>query len=189
MSRGRFLDNPSYGEYVRHLLRLHSLMAAGRGDSAEADAVREEMLVPWRRLDPDELARVDGLSADLYMLTGEEIFAAAEPAERTRSRLEPRLHAAWAKRDWDEVLALLRTGPDFLTPDRLAYLRGRCWAELGHPDVALLFFDHASRLSPGNLNYRALALEPLLQLGQLDEARQRAHAFSVDLDAHLGLRV
>ena len=95
------------------------------------------------------------------------------------------MREAWERQDWDAVLALLRTGPDFLTPDEIAYLRGRCWAGLGHPDIALLFLDHAARLNPQNINYRILTLEPLLQLGQLDEARQRAHTLGVDAEAHL----
>jgi tetratricopeptide (TPR) repeat protein len=157
-------------------------MAEGQGESAEAETVREGMFDSWRLLTAEEVARLDGLSADLYMLTEEEFFVKTDPAERTRARLGPRLRTAWQRRDWDEVLALLRTDPDFLDRAQLAYLRGRCWAEFGHHDVALLFFDYAARLKPENVSYQMLALEELLQLGQLDQAHNRVRAFSAAED-------
>jgi hypothetical protein len=185
MSRNRSLDNPAYMMLAQVTRDLHRLNAEGKGESEEADALLEDVYPAWGKVTPAEADRLNGLSADLYMLTGEEIFAKAAPAERTREGLGPRLRAAWERRDWDEVLTLLRTGPDFLDPAQLAYLRGRCWAELGHHDVALLFYDFAARLKPNNVSYQVLALEELVQLGQLDQALRRASAFSSAEDAQL----
>jgi len=160
-------------------------MAYGEEESPAEEALREQMLDSWRNLSVEELARVDGLSADLYMLSDEEIFEKVEPAERTRARLGPRLREAWLRRDWDAVLALLRTGPDFLDRAQLAYLRGRCWAGLGHHDVALLFSEYAARLKPDHVSYQVLPLEELLQMGQLEQALRRAGILSAAEDAQL----
>ena len=90
---------------------------------------------------------------------------ARRPVARRRRRngLEPRrlsarLAAAWDRQDWEEVLAILRLGTEFLTPDQVALLRFLGWYELGHDDAALLFLEHASRLSPQNPHYRLMIL-------------------------------
>ena len=106
MNTRLFLENPAYVEYVRQLLKLQALMAQGLGESSEADALREEMLPTWRRLSSEELARVDGLSGDLYMLTGEEVFEPVDPVERTRERLEPRLREAWRPKNKDGLVSV-----------------------------------------------------------------------------------
>jgi hypothetical protein len=121
------------------------------------------------------------------MLTGEEIHERADPLERTRQRLGPRLKTAWEKGDWDGVLALLRLGPNFLSQDQVAYLRGRCWAEMGHPEVAVQFFDHAVMLNPQNAGYQFPVLAALLQLGQIQDASRRAAGFVTVQDSQVRL--
>ena len=54
-------------------------VAAGKGDTDEADTVRDEMDLPWRALSRKEIARLDGLSADLYMLEDDEVFEKVRP--------------------------------------------------------------------------------------------------------------
>ena len=46
----RFANNPRYVEYERLLMHLHSLIADEKGDSEEADAIREAMEPLWRSL-------------------------------------------------------------------------------------------------------------------------------------------
>jgi hypothetical protein len=154
----RFQDNPDYVAYVRLLLELQGLMARGEGESDRAEAVRDEATAHWDRLGPHEQAQARGLSADLYMLEGEEAYRQATPEEREPRRLSARLAAAWDRQDWEEVLAILRLGTEFLTPDQVALLRFLGWYELGHDDAALLFLEHASRLSPQNPHYRLMTL-------------------------------
>jgi hypothetical protein len=55
--------SPDYAEYERLLLKLHDLMTQGKGDSEEADAIRDAMDDPWNRLTAVEAARASGLSA------------------------------------------------------------------------------------------------------------------------------
>ena len=52
------LENPSYVEYVRLLLELHSAMAQGQGETEEADALRDAMDRPWVEMDPRERSRL-----------------------------------------------------------------------------------------------------------------------------------
>ena len=88
----------------------------------------------------------------------------------------PLLEEAWEARNWDIVLAILRRGPDFLGADQLAALRGYCWQEMCHPEVAALFFDFALRQRPDEpLDFLA-ALEPLVALGKLDDVKERVQS-------------
>ena len=67
MSAATFTNNPNYVEYVRLLRQLHRLIAEDN-DGDEADALREDMDAPWYALSEEEIARIRGLSADLYTL-------------------------------------------------------------------------------------------------------------------------
>jgi tetratricopeptide (TPR) repeat protein len=168
-----FASNPSYIEYEKLLHELHQLMAQGKGDSPEADLIRDEMDRPWRELSEEEIARLNGLSADLYMLQGDEVFEPLSEAERTRERLGPALKEANDRRDWQEVLALLRKGPQFLSPDQIAVIRAEAYKELGHLDTALMFIDYAAKFEPHTVLYNWKATEVLLKLGRFHEARVR----------------
>jgi hypothetical protein len=48
------------------LRRLHALIAAGAGDSPEADALRDEMDAPWHAMGESGRQRMNELSARLY---------------------------------------------------------------------------------------------------------------------------
>jgi Spy/CpxP family protein refolding chaperone len=48
------------------LRRLHALIAAGQGDSDEADALRDEMDAPWYAMTEEARERMGELSARLY---------------------------------------------------------------------------------------------------------------------------
>lgn len=170
---GRFADNPEYVKAETLLKELHRLISEGKGDSDEADAVREEMDEPWWKLTQEEQARLNGLSADLYMLQGAEVFEPLPQEERTRERLGAALKEAKDRRDWQQVLALLRKGPVYLSPDEIAFIRAEAYKELGHLDTALMFIDYAAMSKPQNVIYDWKATEILLRLGRFDEVRLR----------------
>jgi hypothetical protein len=176
MMTGKFSDNPYYVEYETLLKKLHRLMAEGKGDSEEADAVRDEMDRPERELNREELARLNGLSADLYMLQDDEMFEPPDPDEGTPELLDARLDAAWHGQDWEKVLELLRRGPTFLSKDRIAHMRARAYRELGHPDTALLFMEYAAGLNPHEPLYKSQLIEQSGQLGRREEAHERSDA-------------
>src|SRR4051812_32501434 len=127
--------SPAYREYARVTTRLHELMVAGLGESEEADVVRDQMDGPWKQLTGPERDHLAGLSADLYMLTDEEILDPAAPAERGANTLGVALLDARTRGDWETVLSLLRKGPTFLSRRETASFRAEAYDELGHPDI------------------------------------------------------
>lgn len=151
--QGRFVENPAYVEYETLLKQLHCLIAEGKCESAEADEVRDTMDGPERHLNRPEKARLKGLSADLYMLSGEEITVTPVPPDITVDAFmeELREHERW--NDWEGVLGLLRRRPSSMPEGRTAFVRSRAYWALGHADTALRFFDYSMR------DYRTLALD------------------------------
>ena len=171
---GRFADNPNYREHERLLLELSRLMAEGKGDTDEADAIRDAMDGSWLVLSREEKVRLRRLSAELYSIEEKEVFEPVDSAERTPERVGAAIGVAYEQKDWEAVLALLRKGPSFLSQDRIAYLRAVAYKELGHPDTALLFLEYARQLDPKNARYNWRTQELLLRLGRFDEALARA---------------
>ena len=180
----KLTDKPDDVTYEKLLIELHRLIAEGKGDDEEADAIRDQMDGPWYRLSREEDDRMSGLSADLYMLQDNEVY---EPYEGTQEQLRSDLNAAWERGDYEAALGFLRKGTPFLTPERVAYLRGRCYAALGHLDTALLFMRYASNRDPERAAYRVAILDLLLSLQRLDEARAEAQSFMRIADEPLSL--
>ena len=180
----QFPHNPAYVEYETLLTKLHRFIAAGMGDSDEAEAVREEMDAPWLKLSSQENMRLNGLSADLYALQNNEIY---EPYTGTREQLRADLNAAWGRGGYETTLALLRKGTPFLTPDRAAYLRGRSYAGLGHPDVGLLFLRDAAGRDPERAAYRVAVLDLLLSLHRTEDALAETHEYVRSADRDLAV--
>lgn len=143
-----FSTNPALKEYVPLLINLRFLIAEGKSDTDEADAIREAMLEPWYKLKQEETLLVGMMAADLKMLEGKEINRNVPEEQRTREWLAPRLQEASAKQDWLTMLELLRNGPDFLTCDQLAWLRGQGYEYLGFPEVAMLFYKFVCQHTP-----------------------------------------
>jgi DNA-directed RNA polymerase specialized sigma24 family protein len=144
----KFAANPYYVECEEQLKELHRLIAAGKGDSDDADALREAMERSERELGCEEIDRLGGLSADLYMLEDDEIYEPLQPgedaSERAPERLWPRLQEAWEQQgDAETTLALLRKGTADLPEDQRAYIRARAYEKLGHRETALLFHQYA----------------------------------------------
>jgi tetratricopeptide (TPR) repeat protein len=184
---GKFADNPNYVRYETLLRKLHLLDVKGRGDAEEADQLRDEMDAPYRGLTSEEVARIRGLSADLYMLQDDEVYEPTDPAERTPERLGTALRDAWQRGDAEATLALLRKGPSFMPKDRIAYLRARAYEQLRHLDAAHLFMAYAAHLEPRDDTYKRLVLDLLLDLGRLDEAVERANEYLVDAGSAPGV--
>jgi len=55
-------------EYLRLLYQLHLAIAAGKGDEPEADAIREKMEAPERKMSETERSFADMISATLYIM-------------------------------------------------------------------------------------------------------------------------
>jgi tetratricopeptide (TPR) repeat protein len=181
-ARPRFASNPAYLRCQRLLKQLQELMAAGEGESARADDIRDAMEETRSGLDPAESRRIEELSADLYMLTDEEIFQEV-PAEQ-RALLPARVRDAFQARRYEEVLALLRANPEGLSPEMIAYVRGRCWSALRDYEAAAWFFDYAGKLRPSNPSFAALALDAVWKAGRQSDAVEQARTVIANLSTH-----
>jgi tetratricopeptide (TPR) repeat protein len=173
MTAPRFMNNPQYAEYVRLLKALHRRIAEGKDDD-EADALRDEMDAPWYSLSEEEIARVDGLAADLYTLD-ETPSTSAQHDEAAAKALSAEIDLSWKAGDWEDILDLLRRKPGVLPPHSEAFLRGWAWNRLGDPDTAALFFQRAAELDPHNAKYPVAVMEARIRAGHIDEALRYAH--------------
>ena len=136
--------SPAYHALAALTRDLHRLFAAGAADSPEADEVRDATDGPWRAASDLDRGRIDGLSEDLYMIT-DPPHAARPMTQPARVGLATRARAE-SRGDWDLALGLLRAWGAYLTPAALAARRGVLWYNLGDPESAALFFEHAAEL-------------------------------------------
>ncbi len=171
--------NPNYLAMVRGVRELHRLIAEGKDDSPEADAIRDSTDAPWESLSEIERRRVRNLSEDLYSL--QEPIASSPPSNpQAFSKLVDAFEAQ-KQGDWDRALDLLRRWGPYVDPAMVSYVRGDIWLEAGDPATAALFFEHASNLQPDNDSYLGMLLHTL-SLSDPDEAHRRAEAILGDPD-------
>jgi len=73
--------SPHYARYVELLSQLHALLREGKGDTAEADALRDQMDEPWSHLTEQEIAQARLLSAKMSSQNAStaSVWAPAEP--------------------------------------------------------------------------------------------------------------
>lgn len=170
-----YADNRRYREYQRMLVRLHTLIAAGAGDSPGAIDLREEMEVPEAYLSREETIRLNALSGDLSMMHDREIPDPDVTGSVPSAELPLRLTLAYQRRNPEEMLRLLRADVSrFLRPEQVAYMRSRSYEALDELAPAVAFMDEAARRDPRGANFRALAMELLWKDERYDEAYTRA---------------
>jgi tetratricopeptide (TPR) repeat protein len=174
--------NVSRRAYEQLLVALHKEMLAGQGDEEPADKIREAMEAPWYALEEQDKPLLKELSADLYMIEGEEITLPLAEGEQA-VELVSSASDAFQRQEWRSVLSVLRKlrGPWPL--DVIAYVRGRCWGELGFYESALCFYEFAQKLSPSPAR-EALVLDLLRRLGSIGEALLRVETIEASPGAH-----
>jgi tetratricopeptide (TPR) repeat protein len=181
MVRHLFLDNPSFRQVAKGLVELHGLIKKGKDDSPEAESVRDALDAPLAALSENERKQAQWLSEDLY--------AVSEPSEadvqkEMNAQAQQMLYEALEARhrgEWDQSLKLLRRWRDYISPTLLSFLRGSIWLEAGHPDIAVVFYRHASEREPANANYRSIYLH-VLSLSDPDGAEELAGHVLADAD-------
>ncbi len=158
MVEAKSLDN-GLSQYIALLLELHALSSAGRNDTEEADSIRDSMDGPYRLLDRSQITLVRGLSTDLYSLEK----TSTEVLERTSDSVaeSAKIEGYYIKRMYPALLDILRKHEKKIPLEKVSYLRGRCWHEMGYEKVSTLFFGHASKLSPRSGTYRYIYLDSL----------------------------
>jgi tetratricopeptide (TPR) repeat protein len=173
-----FAQNPAYASFEHHLRDLHGLIAAGEGDSDVADALRDSMSAEYRSLSASEEDRLNGLSEDLYSLT-------ESPAPRMQQTLQDKglaqnLLRAREQYDWAAVLRALRPLAKHFPPSQIAFQRYQAYAQLGHPEIAYLFLEHAAALDPSDFRMQHLLLDFSLKAGRAREALAKAERLLSD---------
>lgn len=149
------------------LVQLHELIESGEGDGADADAVRDRMDVIWSQLDEVKIARLDGLSADLYTLGGDSPIVHPPGSHVFTPRASEFLRETELRSDWDAQLEFLRKQPDEVGADLATYVRGFCWTRLGLRDVGMIFLTRAAERDP---KFEPSLVAPLIELGREREA-------------------
>lgn len=180
-----FNFNPAFVGYEIRLHRLHELIAAGVGDEPAADKIRDEMDEDYRALSSAEIARLDGISADLYSLFETSLENASITTEDrllASACIQARDHGRW-----DEVTHLLRKIPQVFPGSKLAYMRFKAYAELGHQSTALLFLKRAITLEPTFFRFQFNLVYHLVKVGLEQEAVDLANKYLDDVHAHPAL--
>ncbi len=167
--------NPDFVGLVRRLTRLHELIAQGKGDEPEADALRDEMDLPWRRLTPAEMELIDELSADLYTLDSDAL--SKHPQEGGIRSSE--LLTAWEAKNWRRIRDLIAKQPEGVSADFVGYIRGRCWEHVAGPEAAIPFFREAAGRKP---DFAAALVRALCDAGQTQEGLLEAKSFAARAD-------
>lgn len=162
--------NPALRESVDLLLQYRAL---GESVDEEKLALEEELQEKieqaWRGLSPEEMEMVWGISADLYMLEGAEVFQVPEPAVSPEEVWE-RAETSYRSSDLEAALKALRHGPAKAPAHRVAGIRGACYLKLGFADLALLFFQFAegSAAEVDASKHRGYALLAAMQVPDWD---------------------
>jgi tetratricopeptide (TPR) repeat protein len=151
--------SPSYLATVRGAHALHRLIADGKDDGPEADAIRDASDGPWEALSGTERDRARWVAEDLYSIY-EEPPALQQMTRQAQSGLNE-AYEAKQKGEWDTALALLREWRAYVDPALVSYLRGSIWYDAGDRATAALFFQHAYKLAPDNATYAAMFLSAL----------------------------
>lgn len=160
-------------------VRLFRLIQAGQDETEDGDNLRDTMLASWEEMTDQERDLLRGLHRDLHMLSGDEVLD-----EETATM--DQLRAARKAKEPAVVLRLLRRRREpSLTNDKVAWLRGKVWGELGYREAALAFTTYAAEVSPHNDAYAYLALFDATELAHGDEALARAAAIEAREDAPL----
>lgn len=163
MAANFHFDSPSFKLVTRGLIALHQLIKEGEADSPEAEAVRDTLDGPLRGLNPAERERARWLSEDLYSVSEPPAGTSQKEMNAQAQQQLSEVFEARQSREWDRSLALLRRWRDYISPSVLSYLRGSIWLAAGDPDVAAVFYAHASEIDPTNASYRAVYLRALVQ--------------------------
>jgi tetratricopeptide (TPR) repeat protein len=165
MASPQFADNPHYREYERLLIELHRLMAAGESDTDAADVLRDQMDDAWFKLSEPEQQRLRGLSGDLYFLQGREVVERLTDDNAVIDAAHAIQDAA-ARRDWEQILELLRRRPANASLPGIIALRALAYAELGHRTAALEFLQFGIAVEPDEPHLRYHLLSTLEDVGE-----------------------
>jgi tetratricopeptide (TPR) repeat protein len=164
---------PTLAAYADLLLKLHQLIANGRGDAEESDAIRDHMDFHWNLLDVEDLEIVRQLSADLSRIF--EVEESLHPsADFYSADLAAEISKAHESKDYLRVLRLLTERPQEISFGRAAIVRGMSYRELGLVQAGLTFMWHAATRSESRESAYVIALNTMWHYVDIDAAAMRA---------------
>jgi tetratricopeptide (TPR) repeat protein len=181
-TRRPFPESAPYRAEIRAILALHRLWQEGKGESPEADALRDSTDGAWELLSESERERIRRLSEDLNSL-GE--LRSNEPIQPMNPQAQTKMLEVTEARDrgqLDLALDLLRRWGKFVAPAVLASFRGHIWYSAGDQEVAIAFYRHALRLDPTNVNLKYLlfsclaAVDPTMATAEAERVLQTPDA-------------
>lgn len=170
----------SYSMWLKRILDAHSAQSWNTEPTDFQEREDDELNDLWTEIDDRQRQRLWGLSSDLNSLRDRETFVDSDWPPMTRAELAEVQRIAFQGKDWDKLLESLRRPPRFHSRDTVDYLRGRAWQEMGHPEVAVLFFDNARRLGPENPTYGFVAMECLKAMEDWPEILRRFEIYKAD---------
>ncbi len=163
----------TYSQWLANIVETHKSQSWNK-QLTEADEQKEEELNGlWAELDDAQKQRLWGLSADLYTLRDQEKWVDSDWPPMSEEELGRAQAEAFHAEEWDRLLELLRRPPRFRPRPTVDYMRAQAWREMGHPEVALLFLDNATRLDPANAMYAEVALGCLMAVQDWPEILRR----------------
>ncbi len=143
----------SFKMVAKGLVALHTLGKAGKDESPEADSVRDSLDLPLAALNRIEKERAQWLSEDLYSVSEPSLASQKEMNPQAQQQLSEAIEAQ-LKGEWDRALGLLRRWKDYIAPSLLSYRRGTIWLGAGIPEIATMFYGHATEIDPSTAIYQ-----------------------------------
>lgn len=156
----------SFKLVAKGLIALHTLGKAGKDESPEADSVRDSLDLPLAALNRIEKERAQWLSEDLYSVSEPSSASQKEMNPHAQQQLSEAIEAQ-LKGEWDRALGLLRRWKDYIAPSLLSHRRGTIWLGAGIPEIATMFYGHATESDPSTEIYQ---VGYLLALAKSDQA-------------------
>jgi hypothetical protein len=127
--------------HAHQLVQLDQLMADGRGDSIEADALRDQMDESWYRMTPSELEIARQVSADLYTLHDDPLIPHPQDFKVYSPTLAADLSNSISNGEFLHALQLMQARSSEISAERAALFRAILYRALGVPEVARKFFE------------------------------------------------
>jgi len=150
----------SFQLVAKGLVALHVLGKEGKDDSPEAESVRDSLDLPLAALNRIEKERAQWLSEDLYSVSEPSSAIQKEMNPQAQQQLSEAIEAQ-LKGEWDRALGLLRRWREYIAPPLLSYRRGSIWLGAGIPEIATMFYGHATESDPANAIYQVGYLDAL----------------------------
>jgi hypothetical protein len=130
--------------HSHQLIQLDQLMAEGRGDSIEADTLRDQMDESWYRMSSDELDIARQVSADLYTLHDDSLVRHPRDFNVYSSTLASELANSMANGQYLRALRLMQDRPSEISVERAALFRAILYRAMGLPEIARKFFEQVA---------------------------------------------